>query len=67
MKISDERKQVEPKLICPICGNELEIVTVEMYYRLKCKKCPLDFGRFWFVNKQKLIDAFTKKVRDANS
>ena len=50
---------------CPVCGGEVKIVDmIDDYYQVRCTKCPLDFGRYWFYKNQKrmLREAWNRRV-----
>jgi len=49
---------------CPLCGGEAEINRVGMYVQIRCTKCPLDFGRYWFGYVKKAIDMWNERVGD---
>lgn len=52
---------------CPFCGGKVKIVKEEVYYRIQCSLCPVDFGRCWFPKgdnrKNKMIKAWNERKR----
>ena len=43
---------------CPICGSEMSVFEDSIWKRLRCSRCPLDFGRYWFESLETLISAW---------
>lgn len=47
---------------CPICGSDMTVFEENIWKRLRCSKCPLDFGRYWFENLATLVSAWNDFV-----
>ena len=50
---------------CPICGGDIHFFLADgLYWRVKCTKCPLDFGRYWFTSLRDAVKAWNRRVKD---
>jgi hypothetical protein len=50
-------------LPCPFCGGESYIDLNECgSWIVRCKKCPIDFGRFWYSRKQDIKKAWNRRT-----
>lgn len=47
---------------CPICGSEMTLFEENVWKRLRCSNCPLDFGRYWFETIDNLINSWNDFV-----
>ena len=48
---------------CPRCGGEVFIEKNELgTWVVKCKRCPLDFGRYFYSRKYDVKKAWNRRV-----
>ena len=51
-------EQLKP---CPFCGGEVSIEKNELgCWVVRCQKCPLDFGRYWYAKKQQVKEKWNR-------
>lgn len=54
---------------CPFCGGEAKIHSLTDIigcYRVRCTKCPVEFGQYWFYRKADLIKAWNRRADNEN-
>lgn len=50
---------------CPFCGGKAKADKEFLgTWKVRCKNCPCDMGRYWFYTKQKAIIAWNRRVND---
>ena len=48
---------------CPLCNSEVTIEKNELNcWVVRCSKCPLDFGRYWYAKKQQVKNKWNRRA-----
>ena len=53
---------------CPFCGGEAKLEKADMgCWKIKCTKCPCDFGRYWYLRKRDAKKAWNRRATDGKA